>query len=126
MHSISVIQNEHLYKMMFYIRKSFPKNDYVYIIFFITKFIPLLLFTHANFSMTDSLFSISKMINKITILQNFKDFDYTYLCIILYIIILHIIFSLLFIYIYFRKHFHKINKKDTIVSSKHFYISKSE
>ena len=62
MHSISVIQDEHLYKMMFYIRKSFPKNDYVYIIFFITKFIPLLLFTHANFSITDSLFSISKMI----------------------------------------------------------------
>ena len=31
MHSISVIQDEHLYKMMFYIRKSFPKNDYVYI-----------------------------------------------------------------------------------------------
>lgn len=48
MHSISVIQDEHLYKMMFYIRKSFPKNDYVYIIFFITKFIPLLLFTHAK------------------------------------------------------------------------------
>ena len=125
MHSISVIQDEHLYKMIFYIRKTFPNNDNVYIIFFITKFIPLLLFTHANYSVTNSLFSITTILNKITILQNFKDFDYTYLCIILYIIILYIIFSLLFIYIYFKKHCQKIYKKDTIVSSEHFHISKS-
>lgn len=111
MHPISTIENEYIFKMISLFRKSIPKNELFYILFFLLKMIPILLFTHGTFSSSSSVFTLSKILNAITICNHNLSINYNILSIFIYIIILFIFSSLIVIYFIFYYLSNRTDKK---------------
>ena len=111
MHPISTIENEYFFKMILHFRKSIPKNEFFYILFFLLKMIPILLFTHATFSSSSSLFTLSKILKATTICNHNLSINYNVISIILYIIILFLFSSLILIYFIFYRLSKQTDKK---------------
>lgn len=111
--SISIVANEYLYKMKYYFRRAIPSNPFFYIIIFLIKYFPLILFTHCNEANTiglPPLFTLSKIIKSI-IIFNQPKFSYITVCSIIYIIM--ILISLIWTFTAYRMH--KASKKQIFI-----------
>ena len=87
MHSLPIINNEYFFKFSLILRESLPKNESFYIIFFLLKFFPILLFTHGNYDRGSKLFTIKKIIKNLTLFNHNRTDDYIYLSYFLYFIL---------------------------------------
>ena len=103
MHSISIINNEFLFHLILTVRKIIPNSEYFYILLFLFKFIPLILFTHALYSVHSSLFTLNKVFRSVTIFYHSnRNLNYKALCIFIYLFLIVLILLIGFIVIYLR------------------------
>ena len=125
MHSNSNIENEYIFKCILFIRKALPKSDTFYIFFFLCKYLPLILFSHANYSTDTNLFTLTKILRSLTVFYHNQKFHYGILCVVIYIIILCLIGSFLFLFLYFYFQSKSNDKKLYDMVTNQFEISKS-
>ena len=125
MHSNSNIENEYIFKCILFIRKALPKSDTFYILFFLCKYLPLILFSHANYSTDTNLFTLTKILRSLTVFYHNPKFHYGILCVVIYIIILCLIGSFLFLFLYFYFQSKSNDKKLYDMVTNQFEISKS-
>lgn len=103
MHSISIINNEFLFHLILTVRKIIPNSEYFYILLFLFKFIPPILFTHALYSVHSSLFTLNKVFRSVTIFYHSnRNLNYKALCIFIYLFLIVLILLIGFIVIYLR------------------------
>ena len=99
---IPVIDNEYLYKLKLFYRKSIPSNDIFYLVFFLVKFFPILLFTHAvDFNNDKNQFTLSKIIKASLLFNHSVTISYVSLCCVVYVILLLLLLSFLYVFLYF-------------------------
>ena len=101
---ITVVEDDYFYKMKLFYRKIIPSNEIIYLPFFIVKFFPLILLTHAIIPNNDSnIFTLSKVIRALTIFNHNYVFPYYPICYIIYgllVIILLLTISIFYVYYY--------------------------
>ena len=102
---ISVIEDEYLYKLKLFYRKCIPKSDTFYIIFFLIKYLPVLLFTHAlDVNFDSSVNTITKLIKSIVLFnRSSTGMHYPKICVVVYAILLLVIISVSYIFYVFYK-----------------------
>ena len=99
---IPVIDNEYLYKLKLFYRKTIPSNDIFYLVFFLVKFFPILLFTHAvDFNNDKNQFTLSKIIKASLLFNHSVTISYVSLCCVVYVILLLLLLSFLYVFLYF-------------------------
>ena len=99
---IAVISEEYLYKLKLFYRRAVPSNDKFYIVFFLVKFFPIILFTHSISTQKDSsVFTLSKIIRSLLITNHSFSINYISLCYAIYSIIGICIISVFYIIIVF-------------------------
>ena len=122
---ISVIDNEYLYKMKLFYRKIVPSSDSFYILFFLVKFFPILLFTHGLDTNLDSnIFSLSKVIKSLSIFHHEISCSYEALCFFIYAILIFLIISFSYMFYVFYKASRTTDYKLYGIPSNKFKISK--
>ena len=106
MYSVSIISDEHLFKLKLLYRKALPTNQVFFLVLFILKYFPTIAFTHAilpNYPPGTLIYSISSLIQALMIFKPSYTINYFYLCIILYSIIFILIISTT--YIFYKVHY---------------------
>ena len=103
MHSRSIINNEFLFHLILTVRKIIPNSEYFYILLFLFKFIPLILFTHALYSVHSTLFTLNKVFRSVTIFYHSNiTFNYKALCAFIYLLLIVLFLLIGFIMLYLR------------------------
>ena len=103
MYSVSIISDEHLYKLKLLFRKTLPQNQFFFLLIFILKYLPIIAFTHAiipNYPPTSRIFTLSTIIQGITSMKPNNTLDYYLLCKIIYFFLF--ILLLLTIYLFYK------------------------
>ena len=122
---ISVIDNEYLYKMKLFYRKIVPACDSFYILFFLVKFFPILLFTHGLDTNIDSnIFSLSKVIKSLSIFYHEISCSYEALCFFVYALLIFLMLSFSYMFYAFYKASRTTDYKLYGIPSNKFKISK--
>ena len=103
MYSVSIISDEHLYKLKLLFRKTLPQNQLFFLLIFVLKYLPIIAFTHAiipNYPPNSGIFSISTIIQGIISMKPKSSLDYFLLCKIIYLLLF--ILLLLAIYLFYK------------------------
>ena len=102
----SIIPNEYYYRIKLLFRRSLPSSQLIFFIITLTKYIPILLFTHAiPPNSTQNILTLSKLFAALTTFNSTSwNYSYITLCIIIYIFILFIIISSICLIIYLIIH----------------------
>ena len=104
MSSITLINNEYLYKFKLLYRKTLPKIEYFYILLYFTKYFPVILYTNAiypNCPNKKAPFTLSKIIQSILIIHPPFNISYLSLCIFIYCLLIFLYGSIIFIFFTF-------------------------
>ena len=96
---ISVIEDDYQFKLKLLFRKTIPSNEIFYLILFLLKYIPLILFTHGlDCNMSSNVFSLSKIFKSILIFHHSFSFSYVFFAYVVYGVVLFLLISFFFIY----------------------------
>lgn len=110
---VTVVEDDYLYKMKLFYRKIIPSKEILYLPFFIVKFFPLVLLTHAIRPNNDShIFTLSKVIRALTIFNHNYVFSYYPICYIIYgLLTIILLLTIFLVYVYYyasKKTDHKL------------------
>ena len=106
MYSVSIISNEHLYKLKLLYRKTLPHNQIFFLVIFLVKYFPILSFSHGiipNFLPENNIYTICSIIKGVVAITPNNSYNYIYLCIFIYFII--ILLGIGISYVFFRVNF---------------------
>ena len=121
---IATIDDEYLFKMKLFYRKKIPSNDTFYVVFFLIKFLPIMLFTHGiDANNEPKVFTITKIIRSIIIFNHKVSVNYISLCCIVYAIIIILLLSFLYIFLAFLKASKTTDNKLYGIPSNKFEVS---
>lgn len=115
MHSLPTNNTGYFFNFGLILRESLPKNEKFYILFFLFKFFPILLFTHGNYYQSSNLFTIKKIMKSLTLFNHNITNNYIYLSYFLYFFLGFIIISISVLIIIIKRN---EKQNDTVVSIK--------
>ena len=115
MYSKTINENEYLYSLILFFRKSIPNNEYFYIIFFALKYFPVILFIHPDLS-PSSILTITKIFKEITLIHN-NNIHYTPIILFMYFIFCFVFVGLIIIFVIFNHKAQSLNVNKQIVLS---------
>ena len=91
---ISVIEDDYQFKLKLLFRKTIPSNELFYLILFLLKYIPLILFTHGlDCNISSNVFSLSKIFKSILIFNHSFSFSYVFFAYVVYGVVLFLLIS---------------------------------
>lgn len=111
--TISTISREYVYKFKLSLRRTLPKSNIYYLLFYFFKYASVILYTHSistNEGETQ-LYTLSKILNSFMIFRKNPKINYVVLCIVLYVILSFVSFSFLFVFICYYLNSKKTDQK---------------